>query len=238
MGNTFFKFKQFIIHQDKCAMKVCTDSCLFGAWTAHQLINRPINKVLDIGTGTGVLSLMIAQKINTKIDAVDINKDACNQAKTNFQISPWKDRIKIYHNDISTFNKNDLYDLIMCNPPFYQQSLQSPDSSINEARHDVTLKSIDLVKKVKSLLKPGGYFSVLLPYYLSSTFINMAVQHDLILSESLNVRDTNKSPFIRTVLLFSINKNPVVENSIIIKDDDGNYSFAFKYLLRDYYLAF
>ncbi len=219
-------------------MKVCTDSCLFGAWTAHHFTNKSVSNVLDIGTGTGLLSLMIAQILNVKIDAVEINEDVFNQAKQNSETSQWKDRIEVYHNDISTFNKKDLYDLIICNPPFYQQSLQSPDSSINEARHDLTLKPIVLIKKVKSLLKPEGYLSVLLPYHLSSTFINMAVQHDLFLSESLNVRDTDKSSFIRTVLLFSANKNPAIESSITIKGDDGNYSSAFKYLLKDYYLAF
>src|SRR3954469_11797521 len=126
MANNYFSFKQFIIHQDKCAMKVCTDACLFGAYVADrfQITNSKFH-VLDIGAGTGLLSLMLAQKNSTvQIDAVEIDKAASEQAKENFKHSLWRDRLHIHHQPIQEFGMNT-YNLIISNPPFYENDLKS-----------------------------------------------------------------------------------------------------------------
>src|SRR5688572_30396977 len=128
MANNFFQFKQFIIYQDKCSMKVCTDACIFGAGIANIISNSEsrISNCLDIGTGTGLLSLMIAQKTSALIDAIEIEEDAFNQAKENFSNSSWSQRLRAFHTDVKHFNSPLKYDFIISNPPFYQNDLISP----------------------------------------------------------------------------------------------------------------
>ena len=118
--NSWFQFKQFTVHQDKCAMKVCTDACLFGAWVANKLVQNKITakNILDIGCGTGLLSLMLAQKTNAVIDSVEIDASAFDQAKQNISLSSWKEKIQLYHNSINNFEPLTRYDFIICNPPF------------------------------------------------------------------------------------------------------------------------
>ena len=126
MPNNYFRFKEFIIHQDKCSMKVCTDAGIFGAWVAN--CQLPVANCLDIGTGTGVLSLMFAQKnANAIIDAIEIEENAFDQAKENFLISKWSDRLNIFHTDAKDFVSEKKYDLIISNPPFYENELQSTE---------------------------------------------------------------------------------------------------------------
>ncbi|MDP4263910.1 MAG: methyltransferase, partial [Bacteroidota bacterium] len=137
MANNYFQFKQFIIHQDRCAMKVTTDACLFGAWAAKRIRNsgdRTLN-MLDIGTGTGLLSLMIAQQCDALIDAIEIDKVAAGQAEENVTSSPWKEKIRITQGDIKYFAKSSSsrYDIVICNPPFYENELVSPSHEKNIA---------------------------------------------------------------------------------------------------------
>ena len=119
MSNNYFQFKQFTIHQDKCAMKVCTDACLFGAFVANEIQDKTINHILDIGAGTGLLSLMLAQKSNAAIDAVEIDKSTYEQAEENISQSSWKEKITVYNSGIADFYSNYKYDLIISNPPFF-----------------------------------------------------------------------------------------------------------------------
>ena len=137
MANTYFQFRQFIIHQDRCAMKVTTDACLFGAWVANQIKNTgsEFSTALDIGTGTGLLSLMVSQKNDLKIDTIEIEDDAFEQLKENIADSPWKDRINLFHNDVRNFIFNQQYDVIFSNPPFYENELKSDDAKRNLALH-------------------------------------------------------------------------------------------------------
>src|SRR5258705_6346666 len=140
MANSYFKFKQFTIHQDRCAMKVTTDACLFGAWVAIEagILESEDGSILDIGAGTGLLSLMLAQKTNVSIDSVEIDEAAAKQARENADASPWKERIFVMPGDAKymayTLCKN--FDIIISNPPFYENELASPDHHKNIAHHD------------------------------------------------------------------------------------------------------
>ena len=162
MANNYFQFKQFIIHQDRCAMKVTTDSCLFGAWVAAAVrsqdpiaIGSGVRSLLDIGAGTGLLSLMIAQKNNISIDAIEIDKDAFLQASENIAASPWSERIKISHADIKYFNPLPAkYDIIVSNPPFYENEWQSESLQRNTAHHSSELLLTDLLDIISASLKP------------------------------------------------------------------------------------
>ncbi len=217
-------------------MKVCTDSCLFGAWVAEQFKNSPIQKILDIGSGTGLLSLMLAQSLNGEIDAVEINDDAYQQAKNNFTSSTWKEKLNIYNDDIRSFKSDRLYDLIICNPPFYQKSLPSLHNNVNQARHDSSLQPYDLLQCVSSLMKPDGSFAVLLPYHLSDRFMIMANKNNLYATKLIAVSNSGESNFIRSMLIFSTTKTDTLKSSMAIKDGDS-YSVPFKLLLNDYYLT-
>ncbi|MGN6568280.1 MAG: tRNA1(Val) (adenine(37)-N6)-methyltransferase, partial [Flavipsychrobacter sp.] len=143
MSNQYFQFKQFRIEQDKCAMKVSTDACIQGAWTP---IHDHVRHVLDIGTGTGLLSLMLAQRDpRMHIDAVELDEQAATQAKENIVSSPFSERIDIIHGDAKEYQANQQYDLIICNPPFFQNSLLGDNSKRNTARHTLSFSYEDLL---------------------------------------------------------------------------------------------
>ena len=163
MANPYFRFKQFTVYHDKCAMKVTTDACLFGAWCAEKLAHTTGSRILDIGTGTGLLALMIAQQNDTLVEAVEIDSLAATQAKNNVLNTPWKDRIHIHNQDVRTFLSNP-FDVIIANPPFYEQELRGPDFQKNVAHHSESLSFKDLLASVDRLLTPDGKCYLLLPY--------------------------------------------------------------------------
>jgi len=236
--NSYFQFKQFKIEQEKSSMKVCTDSCLFGAWIAEKISRKYIspNNMLDIGTGTGVLSLMLAQQINVAIDAVEIDKNAFEQATVNFAASPWHQQLQAIHMDVTKMNKRHAYDLIICNPPFFENDLRSDNHEKNLAKHHEGLTLNDLTKSVNDLLSPEGYFAVLLPFHRSEYFKSMANAQQLFLYEELLIRQTERHSFFRSVLLFGRNKKEILTETMSIKDDQQNYTPRFITLLKDYYL--
>jgi tRNA1Val (adenine37-N6)-methyltransferase len=231
--NTWFQFKQFIIHQDQCAMKVCTDSCLFGAYV------EPGNaaKILDIGTGTGLLALMLAQKSSAFIDAVEIEPKAAIQAQNNFTASPWKDRLKIHESSIQDFNSSASYDLIICNPPFYSQSLKSDQQEINLAYHSEALNQNALIFSVKKLLKETGKFYLLLPSYEARLFTEKAKEEKMYPLEIVTIRDRKNSRELRNIICFTFSEEKVKEKEIILKKDDNNYTNEFIALLKEYYFS-
>ena len=160
--NTFFQFKQFRIDQGQTAMKVTTEGCLFGAWVASQVQNA--KSVLDIGSGTGLLSLMLAQKLqDAQIHGVELNEDAAPQADQNFKESPWGERLFIHQQKIQEFQDTQKFDLIISNPPFFKQSLNSPDANVNLARHDDSMSQQDLIKAIKLNLNQEGLAFILYP---------------------------------------------------------------------------
>jgi tRNA1Val (adenine37-N6)-methyltransferase len=235
MSNTFFRFKQFTIHQQHAAMKVTTDACLFGAVVAEAVKGKPVNRVLDIGAGTGLLSLMIAQGTAALIDAVEIEKAAAMEAQQNFNASPWKERLQLFNTDIKDFNR-DQYDLVISNPPFYEQDLLSPDRQKNAAKHDSTLTLDVLLQKAVELLAPGGQLALLLPFHRLEYCVGLARQHNLFLTKRIQVKHTAAHNYFRCILFFE--KTPVVvqEETIIIKEASNVYTKRFTELLQEYYL--
>ncbi len=219
-------------------MKVCTDSCLFGAWMADKLAKKNINAhtILDIGTGTGLLSMMLAQKTDATIDAVEINEDVFMQARENVNASPWKDRINIFQKDIKNFSPGKTYDLIICNPPFYENDLRSPDDQKNVSKHSELLNMDELFELTCNLLKNNSHFAILLPFHRSNDAKQTALKHSLYLRENLFVRQSTNHNFFRSILMFHKEKAETTNSEISIKNNGNVYTKEFIELLKDYYL--
>lgn len=231
MPNPFFRFKQFTVYHQHNAMKVTTDSCLFGAWVADEMgnVNSKMKNGLDIGTGTGLLSLMITQKNDVIIDAVEIDIKAAEEAKENIENSPWKQNIRVHHQNILNFHPEHQYDFIVCNPPFYENELQSENSKKNTAHHSEQLTLNQVLNFIKTNLTPTGVFYILLPGKRETKLKLMLQEMDLHIQKAVMVHlsDSNKRIMICGV------KYPVhemEEEQIHVNDE------RFKYLLKDYYL--
>jgi len=239
MANSFFSFKQFTIHQDQCAMKVCTDACLFGAWTASYLSSAGFagQAILDIGSGTGLLSLMLAQQLpNAHIDTVELDTTAAIQAEQNFQSSPWKERIQMYQADIKEISLKKKYDFIISNPPFFENDLKTNSAARNLALHSQALSLEELINTVSGLISVDGEFGVLLPFHRSSYFEAIAAKQNFYTVTRISIRQTPHHDYFRSILCFSKKSKITRETSITIKDELNEYSVAFSQLLKDYYL--
>ena len=238
MANNYFKFKQFTVYQDACAMKVCTDACIFGAYVAAMLNNRPrfANCILDIGSGTGLLSLMIAQKTTGSIEAIEIEEAAFIQAKQNIAQSPWKERITILNENVVAFNSGKKYDCIVSNPPFFEGDLKSGNQKKDAAKHDSTLTLEQLLLVINRHLSANGIFAVLLPCHRLNYFIELAKEAQYFLNESLLVQHTEAHPFFRGILVFSKDHNSAEKQELSIKNQSGNYTPEFCKLMHSYYL--
>ena len=184
-------------------MKVCTDSCLFGAWVAAKLEQQAISpkNIIDAGTGTGLLSLMLAQKSEAQIHAVDIDKNAFEEASVNFNAAPWNKRMQAFHADIKDWNGSGKYDLIIANPPFYESDLVPEDKAKARSKHSTTLRLEDLLFTAKNLLTEGGNLAVLLPWTRGKWFESAASAYSLFTKEKTEVKQTAKHNFFRTMLL-------------------------------------
>ena len=248
MANSYFQFKQFTIHQNRCAMKVTTDGCLFGAWTAGRVGSQEsgvgsqifeTGSVLDIGTGTGLLSLMIAQKNEFAIDAIEMDQDAFEQASENIAASPWANKIKVFHTDARKFEFPDQYDIIISNPPFYENELKSDNSKKNFAHHNEGMLLPELLTIIKKNLKSDGVFFLLLPFKRNDEIRKLFTESDLACQQLTFVRQSIKHNFFRVMLEGKLKSGDAVEtmiNEISIKDEQDQYTPAFIDLLKDYYL--
>ena len=238
LPNHYFQFQKFKVEQGKSSMKVCTDSCLFGAWIADKMERKCIDakNILDIGSGTGLLSLMIAQKFSGAIDAIEINENSYLQTKENFIESPWDARLRAIHGDIKRWDSPVKYDFIICNPPFFENDLISPDLNKNEAKHRTSLSFEALLQSIKNNLAVDGNFALLLPYHRVQYFKTLAEEKGFYLSEELLVKQTPDHSYFRGILLFGTKPASTTSNELIIKDKDGNYTQSFQFLLKDYYL--
>ena len=233
-ANTHFSFKKFTIHQDQTAMKVTTDACILGAYTSV----KATKTILDIGTGTGLLSLMLSQRGIAKIDAIEIDESAYNQAVVNVNNSIYKDKVTIHNTSIQDFININPYDLIISNPPFFQNHLKSETVSRNNSLHTDTLSFENLLSSVLRLLSFNGTFVVLLPMYESSVFEQLAIPQGLYPQKKLMIRHRKGSKILRIITTFGRLKKEIINEELIIKNPDESYTPDFQELLKDYYLAF
>jgi len=235
--NHYFQFKQFRVEQDKCAMKVCTDSCLLGAYAA---VNSA-RTILDIGTGTGLLSLMAAQRSEAHITAIEIDAQTARQAHENILHSPWADRIGVIPISLQAFalNNQEQYDVILCNPPFYQRSYKSPDEARNVAMHSHELSFAEIIQFCSASLTEKGLLYMLLPPHESKHFEQSAKEKTLYVQEKLLIFTKAAGKHIRTIQSFGLTPaaNPP-EKMLCIHHSDNTYTSEFVHLLKDYYLIF
>lgn len=235
--STIFNFKEFSIQQSKSAMKVGTDAIILGAWTDVSTAET----ILDIGAGTGILALMMAQRSDAFIiDAVEIDENAFVEAVENFENAPWSDRLFCYHTSVQDFVKevDEKYDLIICNPPYFPPTHIESFNSRKVARETHLLNHLTLLKSTKKMLSPKGICSFSLPTASESFFIDLAVKLGFKLQRRLRMKDKENSEFVRCFLQFGFDKIPLEEEILILKNEENAYTQPFIQLTKDFYTVF
>ncbi|MDP3312135.1 tRNA1(Val) (adenine(37)-N6)-methyltransferase [Lutibacter sp.] len=231
-----FQFKQFIIQQDKTAMKVGTDGVLLGAWVE---IQTDVNSMLDIGAGTGLIALMMAQRSETEIiDAIELNDAAYEQTVENFENSNWADRLFCYHASLQEFVEEieDKYDLIISNPPFYTSTFKDLSEERAMARHAESLPYSDLLEGTSKLLSENGTAAFVIPYSEEDNFISIASDNKLVPYRITRVKGTINAPIKRSLLQFSFLEKSIEMNELVIEIERHIYTSEYKKLVQDFYL--
>ena len=232
-----FQFKQFNINQERCAMKIGTDAVLLGAWCP--INNNPFS-ILDIGAGTGILSLILAQRSNAQqIDAIEIEENAYEQCVENFEASHWGDRLFCYHASLNDFinDPEDQYDIIISNPPFYSEDYKTDNSQRDLARFQDALPFEELVKATTLLLSENGIFTVIIPFKEENRLLNLCAQAELFPIKMTRVKGTPTGPIIRSLIAFKRYELPVLSaNELVIETSRHVYTEAYTKLTRDFYL--
>ena len=235
MSNNFFRFKQFTVFQDCCAMKVGTDGVLLGAWA--EAYKR--NNVLDVGTGTGLIALMIAQR-NTSaiIDAIDIDEGCVMQAKNNVFESPFSNRIDVQKSSFQDFaaRSYNKYDLIVSNPPYFHNSLKSPNLHRNYARHTDSLSFYEIISDGVSLLTESGSISLILPYEFKTSVLMHAKTVGLFAKRITNVFPLPHKPAKRFLIEFGMSDTECVEDNLIVELSRHKYTDEYNALTNEFYL--
>lgn len=231
-----FRFKQFSIHNDGSAMKVGTDGVLLGAWAS---LEGDPQAVLDIGAGSGLIALMLAQRSRAAcIDAIEIDGRAFEQCVENFEASPWPDRLFCYHCGLREFASeiDTSYDLILSNPPFYPEGISSGNPARDVARQQTSLPFDLLLESVSGLLHPGGKFCVVLPHREEASFLSLAQKVHLHLNRITWVRGNTGSPVKRSLMEFSFRRTRPEEGLLTIEVGRNEYTPEYQALTRDFYL--
>jgi tRNA1Val (adenine37-N6)-methyltransferase len=230
-----FQFKQFSVAQNKCAMKVNTDGVLLGAWAGVGNAAR----ILDIGTGTGVIALMMAQKCwCANIDAIDIDADAFLQAGENFEQSAWSHRLRAHHVALQNFEAPLLYDVIVSNPPYFVDDTKTKSRQQNVARHAIALSYAHLLQAVNRLLAGKGTFFVVLPIFNFTLFKTQAATHFLFVHNLTEVIAVEGKPPYLALAAFTRTRNSFFKNTVTIQNNNGNFTEAYKILTKNFYLKF
>jgi tRNA1Val (adenine37-N6)-methyltransferase len=228
-----FKFKQFDVYQDLAAMKIGTDGVLLGAWTE----NTNANNILDIGTGTGVIALMMAQKNKkAKIDAIEIDKNAFLQATYNFSISKWKKRLTAIHTGLQLFTPEIKYDIIVSNPPFFDEKFFAKTKARNTARHTGSLDLETLLKLSSNMLKINGFVYLILPFNKENSLKKIAQKNNLFINKITYVKGSLSSKIKRILVMLSFKQNIIYKNELVIEISRHNYTQSYRLLTRDFYL--
>ncbi|WP_313112917.1 tRNA1(Val) (adenine(37)-N6)-methyltransferase [Aequorivita sediminis] len=234
--NKPFKFKQFTIEQDRCAMQIGTDGVLLGAWVSIE--NNPFS-ILDIGAGTGVIALQLAQRSDAKmIDALEVDDNAYEQCVDNFENSSWGDRLFCYHATLGEFVEEieDKYDLIISNPPFYSENYKTSDESRDLARFNDSLPFDELIFSASQLLSDEGIFAVIIPRKEEESFIKLAEQENLFPNRICRVKGNESSQEKRSLIQFSFEKmTPKIEN-LTIESSRHKYTEEYISLVNEFYL--
>ncbi|NDP20444.1 MAG: methyltransferase [Paludibacter sp.] len=234
MPNPYFSFKQFTVFHDKCAMKVGIDGVLLGAWVNvdHS------TSILDIGTGTGLIALMLAQRSNAQIRAIEIDQNAVLQAKENVKNSPWLDRIYIQEISLQQFtiNNSEKYDLIVSNPPYFVNSTKTPVENRTTARHTDSLSHEELILNAKLLLRSTGRICLILPIVEGFQIVELAIKMGLFCSKQITVYPKQNAVAKRFLLEFCLTPTPRTVSDLIIEESRHQYTTAFSALVKDYYL--
>ncbi|MCW3122217.1 MAG: methyltransferase [Flavipsychrobacter sp.] len=235
MSNSYFRFKQFNIDQEHCAMKVTTDACIQGAWTP---LLPHVHRALDIGAGTGLLSLMLAQRnADITIDAIELDNEAATQASNNVAASSWENRINIIAGDVCTHPFSCRYDMIISNPPFFNNSLLSDKQNKNLARHTLSLTYTDLLNAISANLSDDGYASVLLPYAEYKIWQSLLLKGGWVEFNRLEICHSPNAAVKRVICVFGKKELEVIQQeTLVIKDTEGKYMPQFTALLSPYYL--
>lgn len=231
MSNSYFAFKQFVIHHDRCAMKVGTDGVLLGAWTDVTKATH----VLDIGTGTGLIALMLAQRSKAKVTAVEIDENACAQAIDNVGLSPWKERVEVIQTDIRTYKPDRSFDCIVSNPPYFVNSLKSSNEQRTVARHTDTLSFRELLQSVVNMITKDGMFSVILPFEVLNEFWSTAMEFHLYPSRQTVVLSKPNASAKRVLLELKPQICSCKVSQLVIEEEPHIFSDDFKNLTRDFY---
>ena len=232
-----FTFKQFTVQQDRCAMKIGTDGVLLGAWTP--IDNNP-NAILDIGTGTGIIALMLAQRSEaSQIDALEIDENAYEQSTDNFENSPWNDRLYCFHAGLDEFveEPEDEYDLIVSNPPFYTEDFKTDNQARDLARFADAMPFEDLIEAAALLLSENGIFAVIIPFKEEASFITLAEEYELYPVKITRVKGTPTTEIKRSLLAFSRTRPTAFPtDELIIETSRHQYTPEYIDLTKAFYL--
>ena len=254
MSSPFFRFKQFTVWHDRCAMKVGTDGVLLGAWcpmavdSLQLIVNSRKHKefrVLDIGTGSGLIALMLAQRtcavdslqLTVSIDAIDVDEGAVEQATYNFEQSPWVEQLHAYQSSLQEWHSETKYDLIVSNPPYFQASLKNPDSQRATARHTDTLSYTALIQHASRLLQEDGTLALVLPFEAKEDIVALAEAHSLYPTLITHVHSKPGKPAKRLLIAFSpITHGEYATHTFYIESEDSPRSAEYKALTKEFYL--
>ena len=233
MSNSYFRFKQFTIEQSDCAMKVGTDGCLLGGWFACMDSKR----VLDIGCGTGLISIMAAQRCGATITGIEIDEKAATQARINADSSPWGERIEIINGDLLEYTTGQRFDTIVSNPPYFVNSLKCDDTSRTLARHSDSLDCNAFFKKCAGLLSADGSVSIVIPCDIMDEWKAAAAERELYPTRITFIKTTPKKAPKRVLIEFGFNtQENAVESTLVLETAPGEYSNEAREILGDFYL--